>query len=182
MRKLRTLLEQFDESVKCECGMAECKDCGELEEEANTTSNLDGGEGPQRTPFAFQGGRASDKAKEDQNIAATPFSRAEKTNRYFQKMEAMYDRIGQQIDRLSEVAYKDFAGAPGATHQQKINRTIQEIARRLNEVERMIDHSAKLKKESGADQTVFWKSTATRFTKISERLLRIGSKIREFNQ
>jgi hypothetical protein len=51
----------------------------------------------------------------------------------------------------------------------------------LREVEQMINHAGKLKMESGADQTVFWKGTLGNFQKIKERLNRLSNKIVEMN-
>jgi uncharacterized protein YoxC len=151
-------------------------------DEHNVTTNLDGGLGQPKTPFAFQNKPASDKDKdkEEDNMESQGYGKpVKKTNLYFKKMQEMQERLNGV---LSEVSYKQYKSEPGSTAHQKINKSIQEINRMMFEVERMLNHSAKLKQEAGADQTVFWKSTQTRFSKISERLLRINNKVRELSK
>ena len=42
-------------------------------DEASVTGNLDGGEGPPKTPYAFSGGRKKDKKKKDSIVKATGY-------------------------------------------------------------------------------------------------------------
>lgn len=144
-------------------------------DEMNTTSNYAGGEGPQRTPFAFQAKnqRASDKKKQDQNIAATGWEgRWKQTNKWFKKMDEV----------LNEVSYKQYKTDESMTNKQKINNAIIEINRKLHEIERAVKHASKLKTEVGADQGIFLKGTMTKFHKINERMLRISNYIREMSK
>lgn len=97
---------------------------------------------------------------------------------YDDKLDEIFSSISRTI---SEVTYKDFRNDSTSSEKQKINRHITEINAKLREVEQMVSHASRLKLESGSDQTVFWKSTASKFGKITERLNRINTKIREFN-
>ena len=59
-------------------------------EENNITSNLDGGLGQPRTPFAFQSKpkSAKDKLKQKKLQGSTPYTKADKTNLWFKKIES----------------------------------------------------------------------------------------------
>jgi len=90
--------------------------------------------------------------------------------------------IKPQHESIREGKYSEWANDPASTSKQKINKSIQEVNRRLYEIERMVNHVSKLKTESGLQQDAFWKQTMVRFGKISERLLRVGTKMRELNK
>lgn len=83
---------------------------------------------------------------------------------------------------VNEVAYKEWVSDTTLSPKQKINKAILEVAKNLYEVERLIGRSAKLKTEINADQSIYWKNTVNKFTKINERLLKISSKIRNIAQ
>ena len=103
---MNSSLKKLLESIE---GISSWDDDDELDYpliEDNTTSNLDGGEGQPLIPGAFQGGRASDKRKEQQNIDVSGWSgRVQKTNNYFKKIDDNYNRIGRLI---SELSYNDY--------------------------------------------------------------------------
>jgi hypothetical protein len=95
----------------------------------------------------------------------------------------VFEKALENINRvLSERSYKEFATQDGRSPKQRVNLSIKELNRNLYEIERLINHASKLKTESGLTHSHFWKSTSAYFSKISERLLKINSKIREFNQ
>ena len=66
--------------------------------------------------------------------------------------------------------------------RRRINLAIREVHKQLKEIESLIDNSMKLREDNGLGQDVFYKPTMRYFTKISERMLRIGNKLREFNK
>lgn len=95
----------------------------------------------------------------------------------------MFERFYKKInDALTEVTYKDFATDQTSSTKQKVNGAIRKINSTLYELERLVSHASKLKTEAGLSQDAFWKSTNSYFGKISERLLRISNKVREFNK
>jgi hypothetical protein len=49
------------------------------------------------------------------------------------------------------------------------------------EMERIINQSAKLKNEAGVHNGQYWKSTQTRFGKISERMLKVARTLKELS-
>ena len=158
---LRATLKRLSENY----GMEEEDEEVELEE-MNVTSNLDGGLGQPSTPYAF-----SKKVQVPDDEAYS--EDVPDTNRFFKQINDIY------IKALNELNYKTFKTDDTKTERQKINSNIMEINRTLREVERMISHASKLKTESGADQTVYWKGTLGSFNKIKERLNRLSNKIVE---
>lgn len=85
-------------------------------------------------------------------------------------------------ESVRESKYSDWASDNTASPKQKINQSIQEVNRKLYEIETMVNRVMKLKTESGLESDVYWKQTLGRFSKISERLLRVGNKLRELNK
>lgn len=125
------------------------------------------------TPFAFS------KRVNDPDDAAYS-EPVDETDLYFKKMDEFYQRI-HDVTLLRELSYKDYKGDQNQTERQKINNNIKLINGKLREVEQMINHASKLKMESGATQSVFWKGTLGNFQKIKERLNRLSNKIVEMN-
>lgn len=147
---------------------------GETEiEESNTTSNYAGGEGPQRTPFAF---RRDIKKSGNDKVFTIP---VKKTNKW---SKPIFSESISLANLMKEISYPEFKTEGEESPKKKINSTIQEVNRKLMEVERYVKHLSKLKTEIGADQRVYYKDTIRRFGKMSERLNRITSLVRELNK
>ena len=96
--------------------------------------------------------------------------------------EETFNKINVKIGKLDEANYKDFRNDESLTAKQKLNNCILEINKGLAASEKLIGHAIKLKTEVGADQTIFFKETFRKFTKIGERMNRLQSKIREFSK
>jgi len=165
-QSIKSLINRLDENFNMWEEIEE-----ELDEDANTTSNLDGGQGPQKTPYAF-----SKKVKEPDDPSYS--ERVTPTSYFYKKIEDNYNRLQNQ---LSEINYQDYKKDSTRTSTQKINTNIQEINKKLREVEQMINHASKLKLESGADESIFWKGTIGSFLKIKEKLNRLSNKIVEIS-
>ena len=81
---------------------------------------------------------------------------------------------------LNEISYKEFKKNPDLTAKQKVNQSIKEVSSKLFKIERIISQNIKLKTEEGIDGKQYWKSTRKNLYKISERMMRIGEKLRKF--
>ena len=99
----------------------------------------------------------------------------DENDEYCDKLDEMFDRV------MTEINYSQFRKDDSKSDRQKINTNIKNINSMLREVEQLINHASRLKTESGADQSVFWKATSGQFIKIKERLTRLSSKILEMN-
>ena len=79
-------------------------------EEASTTSNIDGGEGPPKTPFAFSGKRKKDKKKEK---------------------EVATNSTGFKV--VKEGKYHSYRNDDTLTSRQKIGCSMREVRNKLVE-------------------------------------------------
>ena len=122
--------------------------------EASVTGNIDGGEGPPKTPYAYQGKRKKDKEKEDK-IA---------TNSTGYK-------------KISEGKYHDYRNDDTLTSKQKIGRSMREVRDSLNGLERLVKMNVRLKNELNVDSRSYWKNTHKALHKISERLVKLANKV-----
>ena len=122
--------------------------------EASVTGKIDGGEGPPKTPYAFQGKRKKDKEKEDK-IA---------TNSTGYK-------------KISEGKYHDYRNDDTLTAKQKIGRSMREVRDSLNGLERLVKMNVRLKNELNVDSRSYWKNTHKALHKISERLVKLANKV-----
>lgn len=146
-------------------------DDDEMLDEDNTTASIEGFD----TPEAF----GKKKHKSD-GAYSEPVP---ETHNFYKKIAESIAAVDSEVNKknIFELAYPDFKSDDTKTDRQKINLNIKEINRKLSEVEQMITHAGKLKIEIGVDNTVFWKGTVERFSKINEKLLRLSNKIREMN-
>ena len=135
-------------------------------EEMNVTGNLDGGEGPPKTPAAFG-------KEEDEKDNAEQFGYKKV------KQESMFMKMSKQ---LHEVSYRDYKKDPTSTPQQKVNRGIMEVNKMLGLMEKIVHNNLRLKTEMGVQSNHFWKATGNRFLKINERMIRIANKLKELSQ
>ena len=124
--------------------------------EASMTGNLDGGEGPPKTPYAFQSKkkRKQDKDKED-SIATTSTG----------------------FKKVNEGRYHDWRNDESLTPKQKIGKSIREVRDSLNELDKTIKMNLKLKNELKVDSRDYWKNTHKALGKISERLVKLAGKV-----
>lgn len=86
------------------------------------------------------------------------------------------DIIEKKYTQLIE-GYKDFKSGD-VKPSSKVKSTIQEIAKKLQEIETLVNYNSKLKEESGVTSTAYGPGTQKALTKISERLLKISERVR----
>jgi len=143
-------------------------------DEANVTGNIDGGEGPPKTPYAF--GKSED---EKDNAEVFDFKKSASSEKHF---ESIYKKMIATMEDLHEVSYRDYKKDPTSTPQQKVNRGIMEVNRMLAEMEKIVNNNLRLKTEMGVQSGHFWKATGKRFAKINERMLRVAHRLKELSQ
>jgi len=142
-------------------------------EEANVTGNMDGGEGPVKTPHAFG-------TKEDECDCAEVFD-FKKSGTSEKHFESTYKKMIATMEDLHEISYRDYKKDPTSTPQQKVNRGIMEVNRMLAEMEKIVTNNLRLKTEMGVQSGHFWKATGKRFAKINERMLRVAHRLKELS-
>ena len=147
-------------------------------DEMSVTGNLDGGEGPPRTPYAFHDQeddkKGSGKKKQKQNATAS--------TDYEMVNDSIYKKMMNQLEDLNEVSYREYKKDPTSTPQQKVNRGIMEVNKMLAEIEKIVNNNLRLKTETGVQSGHFWKTTGKRFAKINERMLRVAHRLKELSQ
>jgi hypothetical protein len=165
LNKFKQYLNKLDEELEDEI------------EEANVTANMDGGEGPAKTPNAFSdNSKKSKKKQKDNATASTGFDVV--NDSLYMKMMKSFNSPGQ----LNEGSYQDYKKDPTSTPQQKVNRGIAEVNKMLGLMERTVNNNLRLKTEMGVQSNHFWKSTGNRFAKINERMTRIAHRLKELSQ
>jgi len=192
--------------------------------EASMTGNLDGGEGPPKTPYAFQSKkkRSQDKKKEDDistnstgftkvnEVTKQEVSALQKVVKSIGKLRKDYINISNVGDKtlrdrqynkyyetiltaekaiqklatffrtkqmLGEGRYHDWRNDESLTPKQKIGRSIREVKNSLNELDKTIKMNQRLKSELKVDSKDYWKTTHKALSSISERLVRLASRV-----
>ena len=72
-----------------------------------------------------------------------------------------------------------FRDHPDLSPEQKVGVTIREINKLINEMEKLVNVSARYKAETKLTNNKMWKTTNRYILKLDEKLKRISSKIRE---
>lgn len=132
-------------------------------DEANVTGNLDGGEGPPKTPYAFG-------KKEDEKDNAEVLG-------YKKVKESTFIRMSKM---MNEISYSEYRRDESMSSKKKVNKAIQEVNSKLHKIERIINQNLKLKNEDGVDSTKYWKSTRNNLKKISHKMMRISERLLKF--
>jgi hypothetical protein len=101
-----------------------------------------------------------------------------KTSNYMQVHEVMDRKYEQLIE-----SYRAFAtGDSKMTPEQKVKNTIKEVAKKLQEIETLVNHTSRLKTESGLSRTNIGSSADKALIKISERLTKIAERVRSLGE
>lgn len=128
--------------------------------EGSTTANV----ASYSTPKAFVGDEDADE----------PTSFNVKDDQYAYSIKAPKEKIN--IIKLKEVSYKGFKRDETKSSVHKINTNILEVAKRLGELSRMLDHSIKLKTEQKYANSIHWKRTNEALAKIHNRIQTLSEK------
>ena len=92
------------------------------------------------------------------------------------------DVLENKYQQLIE-SYRNFSVAdPKISPERKVKNTIQEIAKKLQEIETMVNYNTRLKTESGVTSSNYGPGTQKALTKISERLIKISERVRSLGE
>ena len=106
------------------------------------------------------------------------FKRKKKKDEYASVQEAMDKKYLKIIESYSKFAN----GNPKSSPSQTVNGTIKEVAKKLQEIEKLVKYTSRLKNESGIAGSTYGKSTHNALNKISERLLKISERVRSLGE
>jgi len=171
-------------------------------EEASVTGNLDGGEGPPQTPYAFKKKKKDD---DDDSVTEAKFhvktemgsvivdagSKGEALMKVAKALKGgrkgivSVNRVGaskaKQVDKklesVTEGKYHDYRNDESLTPKQKIGMSMREVRDKLNELDKIVKMNVRFKNEVGVDSTSYWKNTHNAMKKISERLVKLANKV-----
>lgn len=111
------------------------------------------------------------------NLVGTPGTTSKK-----HKTLRVEDVLERKYEKLIE-GYRDFAtGNKDLSPEKKVKSTIQEIAKKLQEIETMVNYNSRLKIESGVTSAAYGPSTTKALQKISERLIKISERVRSLGE
>ena len=123
-------------------------------QEASVTGAIDGGEGPPKTPYAFQSKRKKDTEKESKIATnSTGYS------------------------KVNEGKYHDYRNDDSLNPKKKIGYSMREVRDKLNELDKLVKMNVRFKNEIGVDSSSYWKNTHRAMNKISERLIKLANKV-----
>jgi hypothetical protein len=95
-------------------------------------------------------------------------------------------KVAEAMDRKYEQlieSYRTFAtGDSKTTPEQKVKNTIKEVAKKLQEIETLVNHTSRLKTESGLSRTNIGSSADKALVKIAERLTKISERVRSLGE
>ena len=76
-------------------------------------------------------------------------------------------------------SYHQWKNDDSLTTKQKLGHAMREIRDRMTEIEKLVQYNVKLKKEMKFESNSYWKNTTKALNKISEKLVRLSTKIKD---
>ena len=94
----------------------------------------------------------------------------------------VYEMMDRKYEQLIE-SYRRFATEDKhLSPEKKVKNTIKELAKKLQEIETLVNYNTKLKTESGVSASTYGSSTQNALTKISEKLIKISERVRALGE
>jgi len=121
--------------------------------EASVTGNIDGGEGPPRTPYAFKDPKDDDKDEDDLKLSD-----------------------GMSIVKENYYAWRN---DDSIKKKKKLAKSMTEIRDGITMLERAVKYNVKLKREMKFESDQYMKRTKVALGKISEKLLRLSARVKD---
>lgn len=121
--------------------------------EMSSTGGIDGGEGPPKTPYAFRD--PEDEEKDDDDLKLSTGMSVVKENYWHYRND----------DTMST--------------KQKLAKSMTEIRNKIVEIEKLVKYNVKLKNEMKFQSDSYMKRTKVALNKISEKLTRLGTKVKD---
>jgi len=139
--------------------------------EGSTTDGV----GAYATPKAFVGDSEAEGSKKGLDASTAYHVKPPKKKKFF----IGYKDQGKHLSDIKEANYKQFKEDASLPQHKKINEAILEINRKINEINQIIKHSAKLKNEAQIGDNKLWRRTNEALLKINKRLNEANKRLRE---
>jgi hypothetical protein len=103
------------------------------------------------------------------------------------KKSAMNETLLQIIEQelLNEVTYNKFKNdVKFRTKNEQLHKAIREVKRKLQEIDRIVEYTSRMKQElsEGEEGIKYWKATQNNVSKISEMVNHLNNKIKNLQQ
>jgi hypothetical protein len=99
----------------------------------------------------------------------------DKSSRVYEAMDRKYEEL---IESYRRFATEDKHLSP----EKKVKNTIKDLAKKLQEIEILVNYNTRLKTESGISASAYGSSTQKALNKISERLIKISERVRALGE
>jgi len=109
-------------------------------------------------------------------------TKAQAKKKKYMKYESVQKAMDIKYEAMIESYSKFSIGNPKSSPTQTVNGTIKEVAKKLQEIEKLVKYTSRLKNESGIAGSSYKKSTHNALTKISEKLLKISERVRSLGE
>ena len=161
-------------------------------EEMSTTAGVGG----YSTPFAFSPNKALKNAATKYAIKmgwelAGGMPKKSKVVDYKElwkgKKSAMNEKLIKLIEQelLNEVTYSKFKkDVKHRTKSEQLHKAIREVKRKLQEIDRIVEYTSRMKQELSEDEggISYWKATQNNIGRISEMVNQLNNKIKNLHQ
>ena len=111
-------------------------------------------------------------------ITPAQYKKKKKTMKYERVQEAMDKKYEQLIEGYRDFVLSDSKMSPA----RKVNASIRDVAKKLKEIEKIVEYTGRLKTESGISHSGFSSGTHNALRKISERLIKISERVRSLGE
>lgn len=113
----------------------------------------------------------------DKELRKTDYNKHYETLLKAEKAMVKLMQLFKNKEMLGEGRYHDWRNDESLTPKQKIGQSIREIRDSLNELDKTIKMNLKLKNELNVDSRDYWKTTHKALSNISERLVKLASRV-----
>jgi hypothetical protein len=92
-------------------------------------------------------------------------------------------KLYKEEEQLNEISYRRFnENVSKTTSERKITRALNEVKKRIKEIEQVIEYSQRLKTENTIQKSNFWDSKTEQLKELSERLNTLSGKIKNLSK
>jgi hypothetical protein len=93
-----------------------------------------------------------------------------------------YDVVSFKEEQLNEISYRRFnESVSKISPERKITRALNEVNKRVKEIEQVIEYSNRLKTENAIKRNNFWGSKLEQLNELSRRLNQLSKNIKQLS-
>ena len=86
-------------------------------------------------------------------------------------------QVDKKLENVNEGKYHDWRNDETLSPKQKIGKSVREVRHALDALDKTIKMNVRLKNELSVDSRNYWKNTHKALSKISERLVKLATKV-----